>query len=295
MTPSPFNAAQTANQAAYQTADQSAPRNSDPHKPSRKLTSYNWVPIYGGIILAGAVYPIVFTHLFFTVFILSAIVSGNAQRIPDVPGLVGSFLIVAFAGTTVGAIWASVLCVFTIPVVYLFVRSLNLHGSAYWFGAAWGGLVGFLGVLPFVLQVPFDQIGRGGFYEAILAVVLGPGLATVIGQIGGAWGARRAARRPTIYHPFPSSGDELEAPDNPDRVTGASFQFRVRHLLWITVWISLLLSAIRLSGIPYGLMLQVLILWLGYQMITLYVGSWILRKLARWQQGPQTELSGRIL
>jgi hypothetical protein len=92
-----------------------------------------------------------------------------------------------------------------------------------------------------------------------------------------------------MYHPFPGSGDEPESPISPDQVTGGSFQFQIRHLLWITVWLSLLLSAIRLSGIPYGLMLQVLVLWLGFQMITLYLGSRILRRFASRQQGSQGE------
>jgi hypothetical protein len=44
-------------------------------------------------------------------------------------------------------------------------------------------------------------------------------------------------------------------------------------MLWIFVWFSLLLSVIRLSGIPFEFALPLLVGWLVYQAATLYCGS----------------------
>ena len=55
-------------------------------------------------------------------------------------------------------------------------------------------------------------------------------------------------------------------------------RFQIRHLLWITVWVALMLTAIRFSGIPFELILPALLCWLVYQAATLYVGGRLLRR-----------------
>ena len=48
--------------------------------------------------------------------------------------------------------------------------------------------------------------------------------------------------------------------------------------MWLIVWISLLLSVIRLSGIPFEYVLPLVAGWIVYQWLTLRVG-W---RLAQW-------------
>jgi hypothetical protein len=141
-----------------------------------------------------------------------------------------------------------------------------------------GGLVGFAAILPFVLRTPLAS-GANATDIALIAL-LGPCLTTVIGQLGGAWGGRQSAgRQPSVSEPTSAS----EVPSEP------MLQFRIRHLLWLTVWISLLLTSIRLSGIPFGLLLPVLLAWLVFQAGTLMCGWFFVRRIrpkwhARWKR-----------
>ena len=51
------------------------------------------------------------------------------------------------------------------------------------------------------------------------------------------------------------------------------FSFGIRHLLVISVWISLLLTAIRLSGLDFVFVLSLLVGWSVYQAATLWIGG----------------------
>ncbi|HMO66691.1 MAG TPA: hypothetical protein PKE47_15970 [Verrucomicrobiota bacterium] len=48
------------------------------------------------------------------------------------------------------------------------------------------------------------------------------------------------------------------------------------------VWLALLLTVIRLSGIQFELILPVLVAWLVYQAATLYCGWQLFTKLLPW-------------
>jgi Kef-type K+ transport system membrane component KefB len=58
-------------------------------------------------------------------------------------------------------------------------------------------------------------------------------------------------------------------------------QFGIRHLLVIGIWLSLLLTAIRLSGVDFQVALSVVIAWLIYQAVTLWVGGWLVHWFGR--------------
>jgi hypothetical protein len=57
-------------------------------------------------------------------------------------------------------------------------------------------------------------------------------------------------------------------------------QFGTRHLLWIAAWLSLLLSIIRLSGVPFEFALPLLAGWVVYQGATLWIGGRLARRLS---------------
>ena len=210
----------------------------------------NWVLIGLGILLAGAGCGLFFCFIFspFWLFLLSA-------------GMVGS----------IGGIWTAFVSAMVLPLFYLFARSLRLRASFVWLGAIAGGLVGFVAILP--LWLTTTSRGFDSSIVFLLFVALGPGLTTVFGQLGGAWGGQSAQRNreSTIEHHLAKSYHSEPL-----------LRFQIRHLLWITVWLALLLTVIRLSGIQFELILPVLVAWLVYQAATLYCGWQLFTKLLPW-------------
>jgi hypothetical protein len=159
-----------------------------------------------------------------------------------------------------------------------------------WLGAFWGGLVGFAAVLPFMF---IGGIGN----EIVTAIALGPALTTVIGQLGGAWGGRRALGRIHWYERALArasveerlagvSRDDTEPLVDEPPQRPARFQFRIRHLMWTAVWLSIFLSLIRLLGIPFEYAMPALGGWFIYQAATLCLG-WLcipslIRRFPEW-------------
>jgi hypothetical protein len=269
------------------------------------LTSYSGPSIAFGISLAAAAYAIILAGVFL-VFGLAQIVSvlwfrgltsSDFEELALLPVLT---LALGVFGAVPGMIWTALLSTITLPIVYLFVRSLKLRGSLVWLGAICGGLVGFLSVLPLILGLHLMN-GLRDLWALLVILPLGPGLATITGQIGGAWGGRKAAESIESYYGL-AAATTLDRADNqtaPDRLEAAGaidghdrrLQFGLRHLLWLIVWLSLLLSIVRLSGIPFQFVLPVLAGWLIYQAITLYIGYLIIRKLSPWWTTRRAHLS----
>jgi hypothetical protein len=261
------------------------------------LTSYNGPSISFGIMLAGAVYPVIVATISIAI-IIAQIVAGlnrmspprNLMELAIIP-----FFLVGYAalGSLLGIIWAGVLSMITLPVVYMFVRSLKLRGSLIWLGAFSGGLVGFIYALPVTLSLPW-VLGPGNYGEVFIALALGPGLATVLGQMGGAWGGWRAWKSSEHYNGIAttsasnnvvagngekhSSDVQVTLPQTNNRL-----QFGLRHMMWLIVWISVLLCVIRLSGIPFEYMLPLVAGWIVYQWITWRVGERLAKSLGpKW-------------
>jgi hypothetical protein len=239
----------------------------------------SWSSIALGIILAGGLYPV-----------LAGVALLTIQTLIDWPGLFDfiqlsfALLLLAFVGAVAGMVWTNVWVVGTLPIVLIVVWSLKIRGSIVWIGAFWGGLVGCIAVLPFLLMAGFND-------HLLLGIVIGPALTTVIGQIGGAWGGQRAVRRIAWYesiarrrtdecasephHQSSPKADETEAAGSSIR-----FQFRIRHLLWTFVWMSVLLSVVRLLGVPFEIVMPFLFGWLVYQAATLWIGGRLVRLVA---------------
>jgi hypothetical protein len=53
------------------------------------------------------------------------------------------------------------------------------------------------------------------------------------------------------------------------------------------VWASIVLTLVRLSGIPFNLMLPVLLGWVAFQALTLVAG----KQLAAWYHQRRTEIA----
>ena len=270
-------------------------------RPADALTSYDWGPIALGISLAGGAYPLIFVAFYAVLGCLAVgygLLTGDFADPSELIGLI--FIPFMFAVFTVyavlaGIVWAALVSTLTLPVVFLFVRSLQLSGSILWLGAFCGGLAGFIAVLPAFLIMTYV-----GLSDPVLSLcfffAIGPAVTTILGQIGGAWGGRKSAERRNqqtgwkrrlastsgwIPPWFRTSADGIEP-----EIAGHQrrVRFRITHLLWISVWLSVLLTAIRLAGIPFEYMLPLLGGWLVFQAFTLYAGAFLFGWLSRKRQ-----------
>jgi hypothetical protein len=283
--------------------------------PDESLASYNWIYIAAGIILAAGIYSFLLVVIRLGVQIASLLwqMGAGSQFAPEIKQITGTLIggpiAVVFTGGLlgmIGMIWAAVITVLTTPLVFGVVRSLDLRGRPVMFGATWGGFVGYAAALP--LAVPLaNEFGMpaNDVMAYVIGFAIGPGLATIVGQLGGAWGAKRSERASWWYEraaakarveklgaflsgaPQPSASPAVPPPQK--------LQFSLRQMLWITVWFSVLLTLIRLCGIPFEFILPALAGWLVYQTATFYLGSRLFSALGKKWTGPQTGLAGRIL
>jgi hypothetical protein len=260
------------------------------------LTSYSGPAIMFGIMLSGGAYAIVLATIYL-VALLGIIAWSLAADYPLGGGAAEAVAVVIYAVvggaicSFIGVVWAAIASALTMPVVYLFLKSLRIRGSLVGLGAACGGLAGFVAVLPVVLSLPWS-VGFDEAWAIALILALGPGLTTIIGQIGGAWGGRRAAYFGGLDNAKAMAADSPELlsvmgwslPDTaPDSIAGEPrLQFGIRHILWIFVWLSLMLSAIKLCRLPFEFVLPLLAGWFVYQLATLRIGFWLARRLGPW-------------
>jgi hypothetical protein len=264
----------------------------DEYGPAPLLSQYNWWEIVGGIVLSGGVYPLAAFAV--TAVIQAAAAIGGiavdvspAMALAGIVSIVTTFAVIGLTLSAAGMVWFSMISFLTAPFVYGFVRTLQLRGDAARFGAVWGGLVAFLAVLPFLMGITATLRRMNDFgWEYLVVLAGGPCLSIVVGQLGGAWGGRRAKRTKTLQHAVQIPSIDLKAPRDQPRLDADSsatppFQYSIRHLLWVTVWLSLLLTAIRLCGIPMELVAPLFVGWLAYQSLTLYSGE---RLLKGWRQ-----------
>jgi hypothetical protein len=260
------------------------------------LTNYNGGSIVFGIMLAGGAYPIVLAVVYLivgTAFVVWNSLSG--YPLGSIAEELGQIFLFLVAGgifcAFIGVVWAAIASALTMPVVYLFLRSLRVRGSLVGLGATSGGLVGFVALLPTTLTLP-RSVGLSDVTSIAVILALGPALTTILGQIGGAWGARRALyfTERDIVNAVPAASLGLAAAmgwrstdaTSQSNVSEPRLQFSIRHLLWIFVWLSLILSVIKLCRLPFEFVLPVLVGWFFYQLATLGIGFYLARRLGPW-------------
>jgi hypothetical protein len=258
-----------------------------------------WPQMAFGISAAGGAYPVVLATVGVCIATYSLLFfegNVNASEIAE-----AAFMLIAYTliATLAGMAYAAVACLVTAPIVYLFVRSLELHGSTVRLGAYWGGFVGFAAVLPLFVTGPMND-PFGGAWQFTFWLALGPCLTTCLGQLGGAWGGRLAERKSDLWYLRQvdlASVPVVEPPINHPaaarqyrEIIDKRFQFGIRHLMWISLWSSLLMMAIRLSGVPFEYMLPLFFGWLLIQAVTMKIGGWLLPRIAiaRRRKGQQT-------
>jgi hypothetical protein len=255
--------------------------------------SYDWARIGICIALAGGAYPLVLAAIWLAVGAVGythSVIIGDQSR-PDFADAVSLLIAIGLYAVVFGALgllWSGLVSAVTLPLVYLFVWSLRLRGSIVRIGAFAGGLVGFICVAPVTLGRPWIS-SNSSAWQTFLYLLLGPALTTVLGQLGGAWGGSKSRE----IGPARDSNEGLQAATwrrpaplmtDVDSLDGPRFQFGIRHLLWISVWFSLLLALIRLCRIPFEWILPILLSWLAFQTVTLWLGGLLLPRVIRWRE-----------
>jgi hypothetical protein len=267
------------------------------------LVSYGWPSIARGIVLSGGAYPAIAGAIYFAIGVVVMLFRSFAMTSPPDKSvlfgiLCGSLVFAAIAGVA-GIVWSGIVTVLTLPIVHVVVWTMKLRPSLPWLGAFSGGLVAFVAIIPAAVQIP-KMIDKGHAWVGVVTLLIGPGLATIVGQIGGARGGKRGFERIAADRMAPKiellrlkfamklqSASQLDVDASTAEATQdtARFQFRTIHLLWVGVWVSLLLTLIRLSGIPYELILPVLLAWSIFQAASLFAGKFLVRRFGPWWRG----------
>jgi len=226
--------------------------------------------IFWRVAIAGACYPIVLSGVFFVAAIVSAFISPSNRDSFDI---VERVFFNCTLGALVGFFWASAVSMAVAPLVYAVTRSLRLKGNVVWLAAFSGGLVGYIAVLPMLVGWVMDA--RHWFWEAAIVLMLGPGLTTVMGQVGGALGGRSVKEHQRV------TGITVLSIGDGSRGAGR-FQFGVWHLLVVSIWASILLTLIRLLGIDFLSAMLLLVGWAVFQAATLWVGGLLAILIGPW-------------
>ena len=221
-----------------------------------------WLGIFLGIAIAGALYPFVLLiagYLIGVVFGLGLFT--NLGMWTEFFSLVNAMMA---SGMTIRPLFVAVIVAL---VVSLVLRTLRIRTNHVMKGALVGGLAGLATSVPFVIALRI-----GGNWDAVSVLV-----ATVMGQIGGAWGAWLMLRRVQVIEP-PMPWAELKK----------RFQFRISHLLWINFWLALLLTAMKLAGLLNPNFVSFLGIWLVLQTASLVV-IWLVERKVRLRASMKAE------
>lgn len=218
----------------------------------------------GGIMAAAFAYGLIVVAV---VDVLLVIVS-----LPHWPLSIESLTLVVLGVALSVTVLFAVVLVLTMPVglvllgiSWVVACTLRLDRTRHWriLAALAGGATGFLITIPWLWETAVHS-GPGWHYIALL---LGPGLATLFGQVGGCW-----------WLTPPGSLDESESA-TPERSSSIGLRFEIRHLLVITAWLAVFLAALKLTGAATPSVIGTLLVWLVFQAGTLPVAL----KFVRWR------------
>ncbi|HEX4415994.1 MAG TPA: hypothetical protein VH107_20350 [Lacipirellulaceae bacterium] len=262
------------------------------------LASFGWTSIGRRIILAGALFPLIFVLFLNSISFVEGVLNGRlwiTAAPPTIFGLLVALAAVGVIGGLIGFVWTCLTTIITLPVVHLAIWSLNIRTDWLKLAAFAGGLVAFIATLPCSTALP-AIVTVGAPPGAFRLMLLIPAIATIVGQYGALSGGRRAvhmreakiaSRRALIA--IGSSRFNFNEVSTANEKEPLRFQFRISHLLWLGLWMSLLFTAIRLSRMRFGVFFSVLLAWLLYQWVTLFLGTMIGRHvLPRWRDWRQT-------
>ncbi|TWT38194.1 hypothetical protein KOR34_31620 [Posidoniimonas corsicana] len=189
---------------------------------------------------------------------------------------------VTIVGGASAACLAAIICVPAMFLVWGAIRLLRVGATWTTVGAISGGAVGFAGWLPvsyhtcqLVLLELVDGTWADWLPRRILLILLGPVLATLIGQVGGAYGGLVLQRAGFSFCP-------RDLNERPGRVS-----FSIGQLFSLTLVLSLALTALRMVGLLNAAMLLALACWLGLQVALRRPAIWIAERVMRFLRRPK--------
>lgn len=256
------------------------------------LASFGWWSIGDWTILAAGVYALLLSAVGLSVSCIKCLTYGFSSSPYTATDWLWMLLYIPVA--CVGCIfWVGMIAAVTLPILHLVVRSLELKISFARLGAFAGGFLVFIATLPISLDWP--QMQRNfGWKEVARVMLMGPAVATIVGQIGGAYGGLRASRRAEdqreirrrlVQLGWRQATSNSQSPDPGESSVNNNrpwLQFRTVHLLWAVAWISVVPTVIRLVGLRFETVLPVIFGWLLYQSLTLWLGGIAAGRLAPW-------------
>lgn len=253
-----------------------------------------WSAVGANVILALIVYPTVL-GMIGTILQVGAwawqALTGDIPKWSNVHEVALIVVEMVVLGSLLSVVWFGIATLVVLSILHVVIWSLGIRPPYVILGAFAGGLVGFAGLIVVAVGV-VQSLGSGVQPNPLFALFIGPGLATIMGQIGGAVGGRRAesdlrhrlAKLQTLTEAGwrPVTILETNESDRKHDAASPKFQFRIGQLLWASAWISGLLAVIRLTGTSFGVMLPVLLGWLVFQATTLWIGGRLVRRLGPW-------------
>ncbi len=265
-----------------------------PARPAKRRESLSdWMHVAGGVCVAGALYPVVVGLIALAVNVVVLLVEllqgrSGTHALAYVAAAIPQAIIFAVVGAIFGMFWTAIVALPTTALFSLFARTMQLRAGFTWLGAILGGLIGLLANLPVLFFAMTPSPPSDFVWTILLLVATGPALATVLGQAGGAWGAWYGdvvlgrARADVLAEAggWHTPAGTMPHAAHQEASAEPLFQFRLRQLLWLTVWAAVFMAAVTATGMPL-LLLAVFGVWLVYQAATLYFGAKLVRLLTR--------------
>lgn len=228
---------------------------------------------FGGVVLAGAVYGLVVTCVYFGILVYQ---SPNVKfDLESVIGYVYYLVIGAAISIAAGICLAGFLGILMTFVICLFNRSMNYIWSPITAAGVMGGAVGFLATS----SVPMAGFQAGDPTLISIGFLTGPLPAMVFGQIGA---VRMAVKQIRVH--YLRMGHKVEYFWLP-RTQQSFRQFGVKQLLVLTAWcaaLTLILNGISQVSMPATLVLVSYfpIQWLVYYPVQVFLSGFVKRTLA---------------
>ncbi|MEM8946131.1 MAG: hypothetical protein AAGD11_13235 [Planctomycetota bacterium] len=202
-----------------------------------------WPSVVLGISLAGALWP-------FTLYLINVVEKAGDPALASVgvdEMLLGGGILLLFGGSICLGVSALVATAIALAMK-LILRSLQVDCEHLLIGTLTGGTVGLLLALPFCFaQDP-----------SLLRCAATIGLATMLTQAGGTWGAWRmlSAR---------ARSEDMR------RVAPTSFRFGTRQMFLVTVWSAAILTVLKLMDVLHEPLLSLIAIWFLLQLALMVV------------------------
>lgn len=245
--------------------------------PARQLEPEPaWPAIGAGISLAAMCYPAITSLIILPFILLSVLLGWNVVSLQETLAAAIQFFVLVLLISGVTLLGTAVLCIPVLFLVWLTLAAIGVRWSWHTKGVFAGGVVGYMYVGPFIYFASSSFLRRfQGLpnleegLEILFMTLLGPVLATFVGQVGGACGGLGLEqRRCEAGIPGESSGQRQGT-------------FSIRQLLGLTLVVSVAFAVLRVFGLLNVAALITAALWFVCQAAGHYPALKLARRLRK--------------